>query len=82
MNEKLQIAIYLFVGIVCTLLAIHLIQSQKQYSCDKCVVEFKSYAPITNDERILRVNITEIFESYNQNQCIVFWDKNRGYMKR
>jgi len=76
-----EIIVYLFIAIVCLSLIIYLLNSSKKYSCNQCSVEFKSRLPITNFEKTLVVNITDLYNYYSNNQCLVQWDENQGYYK-
>lgn len=80
MNSKTQLFIYGMFCVIFLSLSLYLLNQSKQYTCNQCVVEFKSYAPISNNERILRVNITNLYTEFQQNKCMVFWDETQGYM--
>ena len=73
--------IYIFITLICLSLVFYLINKSDNYSCSQCSVEFKSRLPITNFEKDLSVNITELYNSYKDNICLFQWDKNQGYYR-
>jgi len=76
-----EIVVYLFIALVCLSLVFYLWEKSKDYSCDKCSVEFKSRLAITNFEKNIIVNITDLYDSYSNNQCLIEWDKTQGFYK-
>ena len=80
MNDKLKIAISLSIIIICLGLSAKMIMESREYSCDKCEINFKSVRFGSDDLQFLKYPITYLFEKYEAGYCSVSWDYNQGYV--
>ena len=85
LTDNLEFILKLFCIIVITALCILIYYNGKDLSCDQCVVHFRadkeSIKFVTNDAiQKFDVNITLLFSTYQNGECIIKWDKNMGYI--
>lgn len=74
-----EIIVYLFVGIVFLLLSYYLWSNSSQYSCDQCIIEFKSSRFLSDYVNEFSIPIQDIHEGLEKGKCIVTWDKVGGF---
>ena len=86
MKEKnRQIIVSVIIIIIFLFLNIYIYNSIKEMDCKKCVIGFKSkmgsqaFGDVRYNE--IKVNGTDLYDSFVNGECIVIWEKDQGYMK-
>ena len=82
-SENFQIVVYIFVILTLTFLIFYVINDSKSYSCDQCSVYFRSRLPGRVDDKhsFIQLTANAIYESLQNNECLIKWDKANGFMK-
>ncbi len=80
MNNKLKILVLVSIILVCLGLSAKNIMESREYSCDKCEINFKSTRFGSTNYQLLTYSVPELFDRYAAGYCSVSWDYNQGYI--
>jgi len=80
MNNKLKILVLVSIILVCLGLSAKMIMESREYSCDKCEINFKSARFGSTQYQFINYYITDLFDRYEVGYCAVSWDYNQGYI--
>ncbi len=80
MEDKIEtywlLALILMIIILCISIQIY----SKDFSCDKCIIKFKSKIALSEEYYTFSIGVNELYDNlYNNKKCRVFWDYVAGY---
>lgn len=83
--DKSQFLIELLCLIIILTLCLATYFYGKNLSCDKCSITFKQIREYGRDlipNRIFNVSINDLYLKLLQNECLIEWDNDRGFIDK